>query len=88
VGWILWLVVAALVTLLARGVPHLRRRLLAEAVAAVAAAVICGAIATWLDFGGWSEADWRALLFVLFGSSFAIAAGRVTLSASETHNPR
>jgi hypothetical protein len=39
-----------------------------ELVAVVIAALILGAIATALDFGGWNELDWRAALFVVFGS--------------------
>jgi len=43
-----------------------------ELLAVVIGALILGSIATALDFGGWNELDWRAALFVLFGS-FAIS---------------
>jgi hypothetical protein len=43
-------------------------------------ALALGAIATALDFGGWKEPDWRAALFILFGSlaiGGAIRLGRL-----------
>jgi 4-hydroxybenzoate polyprenyltransferase len=43
-----------------------------ELLAIVIGALLLGGVATALDFGGWNEIDWRAGLFVLFGS-FAIS---------------
>jgi len=51
-----------------------------ELFTAIISALLLGGIATALDFGGWNELDWRAGVFVAFGS-FAIAgairAGRL-----------
>ena len=48
-----------------------------ELIAVFIAALVLGAIATALDFGGWNEPDWRAALFVLFGSLAIAGAIRV-----------
>jgi len=53
---------------------------LGELVGVVIAALILGAIATALDFGGWNELDWRAALFVLFGSLAIAGLLRLCLS--------
>src|SRR3954467_11587737 len=53
---------------------------ISELLAVVISALILGAIATALDFGGWNELDWRAGLFVIFGSlaiSGVIRVGRL-----------
>ncbi|HEY8130997.1 MAG TPA: hypothetical protein VII12_03830 [Thermoanaerobaculia bacterium] len=42
----------------------------------LAAGAACGVAATALDFGGWRESDWRAILFVLLGTAFVIGAER------------
>ena len=43
----------------------------------VISALALGGIATALDFGGWNEPDWRAGLFVVFGSFAIGGASRV-----------
>jgi hypothetical protein len=40
-------------------------------------ALVLGGVATALDFGGWNELDWRAGLFVVFGSLAIGGASRV-----------
>jgi hypothetical protein len=67
-GIALWIASGTAALLLARAVPRRRRSLRLEAGAALAAALILGTLATALDFGGWAEPDWRAALFVLFGT--------------------
>src|SRR5437764_1072382 len=57
---------------------------LTEMLALIVSALLLGAVATALDFGGWNEADWRAALFVLFGSAAVAGAVRlVRLAAAE-----
>ena len=76
-GAALWVTSALSLFAVARSVPPGRsRNYLNELLISVAAALICGAAATALDFGGWREADWRALLFVLFGTAAAMGAQR------------
>ena len=53
-----------------------------ELFAVILSALVLGAVATALDFGGWNEPDWRAGLFVLFGS--AAIAGAVRLARLTT----
>ena len=43
---------------------------------AVITSVIFGIAATALDFGGWNEADWRAVTFAFFGAMAVIGAMR------------
>jgi uncharacterized membrane protein YeaQ/YmgE (transglycosylase-associated protein family) len=52
------------------------RTWLAELIAAVVTALLCGLIASYLDFGGWQELDWRAGLFAFFGAMAAVGALR------------
>ena len=77
-GAALWIASALVLFLIARIVPPGRRQnYLLELVMALTVAILCGVAATALDFGGWRSADWRALLFVLLGTSAAIGAARV-----------
>ena len=77
-GIALWMACAAAVFLLIRRVPFGRPpNWIAELLAVILSALVLGALATSLDFGGWNEADWRAGLFVLFGC--AAIAGAVRL---------
>jgi hypothetical protein len=72
-GIALWIACAAAVFFAIRNIRFGRPAgWIGEFITATVAALILGAIATALDFGGWKELDWRAGLFVLFGS-FAIA---------------
>jgi uncharacterized membrane protein YeaQ/YmgE (transglycosylase-associated protein family) len=50
---------------------------LAELAAALGAALLCGAAATALDFGGWQELDWRAAAFAFLGASAAVPLVRL-----------
>jgi peptidoglycan/LPS O-acetylase OafA/YrhL len=77
-GISLWMACAAAVFLAIRRVPFGRpASWITELFAVILSALALGALATALDFGGWNEPDWRAALFVLFGS--AAIAGAVRL---------
>lgn len=77
-GIALWLGCGVAVFFLSRRFPAGRgSSWLAELLTMIAASLLLGALATALDFGGWKEPDWRAGLFVLFGS--AAIAGAVRL---------
>jgi len=83
----LWTGCAAVVFLSARSVPFGRPgRWIWELIAALTSALLLGLVATALDFGGWNEPDWRAGLFVVFGSAAAIGVMRI-LSLSTTSKP-
>jgi hypothetical protein len=72
-GIALWIACAGVVFLTIRNVRFGRPAgWIGELFAVVTGALILGGVATALDFGGWNELDWRAGLFVLFGS-FAIS---------------
>src|ERR1044072_1797220 len=71
-GIALWLVAGSTACLLAGVFRKLRQRLPGEFLVALVSALLLGAVATALDFGGWRELDWRAGLFVLFGSFSAV----------------
>ncbi|HVR37601.1 MAG TPA: hypothetical protein VMU84_00785 [Thermoanaerobaculia bacterium] len=71
-GIVLWLGCGVLAFVVARLVPAARGRTWIELAVVIAAAAALGLTATALDFGGWRELDWRAGLFVCFGS-FAAA---------------
>ena len=72
-GIALWAAAGSLAFLLARVIPLARqRRWTAEIIAAVLTALACGLLATYLDFGGWQEPDWRAGVFAFLGAMAAI----------------
>jgi hypothetical protein len=76
-GAALWVASALAIFLVARIIPAGRpHNYLIEFGIAVGAAVICGGLATLLDFGGWREADWRAITFVLLGAAVAVGGAR------------
>jgi hypothetical protein len=77
-GIALWMTCAVAVFFTIRSIRFARPvGWIGELVTVVISALVLGGIATALDFGGWNELDWRAGLFVAFGS-FAIAgASRV-----------
>ncbi len=76
-GAALWLAAGVAAFLTARIIPLRRtRRFVPELVAAIAISVLLGVVATVLDFGGWNEADWRAITFALLGSLACIGAMR------------
>ena len=71
-GIALWMLCAAAVFFTIRNIRFGRPiGWIAELFAIVIGAMLLGGVATALDFGGWDELDWRAGVFVLFGS-FAI----------------
>ncbi len=76
-GAALWFAAALSAFFVARMVPAGRRHdYLYELLLAILASLICGSLATALDFGGWREAEWRAALFALCGALAVIAAYR------------
>ena len=77
-GIALWLACALVVFFAARSVPFGRNaRWLIELMISFASAILLGMTATALDFGGWNELDWRAGLFVFFGSAAIVATVRL-----------
>jgi len=76
-GAALWVTSALSVFLVARIVPPGRNKnYLIELLVVVAAAGVFGLTATALDFGGWRDTDWRAVVFVLLGTAAATGAQR------------
>jgi hypothetical protein len=83
-GAALWLASALVVFAVARIVPPGRpTNYLNELLLAVAASLVFGVAATALDFGGWRDTDWRAVLFVLLGTAAATGAQRALHLARE-----
>ena len=81
-GIALWVVTSVAAFVLARMTPWRRHRTWAgELSVAIAAGLLLGATATALDFGGWSEPDWRAGLFVFLGAFAAAGVFRLTIAA-------
>jgi len=81
-GIALWVVASVAAFLLARMAPW--RRLPAwagEFSVSIAAGLLLGAVATALDFGGWSEPDWRAAAFVFLSALAAAGMFRLTIAA-------
>jgi hypothetical protein len=82
-GIALWLACAVAIFLLGRLIPAARPSWLPELSVASISALAFGTFATALDFGGWNEPDWRAGLFVFFGS--AGVAGSLRLIRQARH---
>jgi uncharacterized membrane protein YeaQ/YmgE (transglycosylase-associated protein family) len=79
VGISLWLASGAAVFAIARVVPPGRPRgWLAELIVSILTALLLGAVATALDFGGWQEPDWRAGVFAALGAFAAVGLLRAT----------
>jgi hypothetical protein len=77
-GIALWITCAAAVFLAIRNIRFGRPAgWVGELLTVTISALILGAIATALDFGGWKELDWRAGLFVLFGCFAVAGIGRL-----------
>jgi hypothetical protein len=77
-GIALWLACAAVVFFAARSVPYARpASWLTELAVTIISAIVLGCAATALDFGGWKELDWRAGLFVFFGTATFASAHRL-----------
>jgi len=81
----LWMLCATAVFLAIRRVPFGRpASWIAELLTAFVSALLLGALATALDFGGWNEPDWRAGLFVLLGTAAITGSVRfVRLAATQ-----
>lgn len=80
-GAALWIAAGIAALLVARLVPVRRRaRWVPEAVSAVVVAFAAGALATALDFGGYSEPDWRAGVFAFFCATAVIGIIRAVTS--------
>ena len=76
-GAALWTTAALSVFAVARIIPPGRNKnYLMELLVAIAAAAAFGFAATALDFGGWRDTDWRAVVFVLLGTAAATGAQR------------
>ncbi|HYI08647.1 MAG TPA: hypothetical protein VEK57_06225 [Thermoanaerobaculia bacterium] len=79
----LWLASGIAAWALARIVPPGRRPgWLAELILSVLTALLLGAVATAMDFGGWQEPDWRAVVFAGVGALGTIGVWRA-LSARQ-----
>jgi hypothetical protein len=77
-GIALWMICAVAVFFAMRAIRFARLAgWIGELFIVVLGALILGGIATALDFGGWNELDWRAGLFVLFGTMAVGGASRV-----------
>ena len=77
-GIALWSGCALVVFFVVRSVPYARPAgWIGDLFTALIGALAMGLAATALDFGGWKEPDWRAALFVSFGSAAMIGAVRL-----------
>ena len=87
-GIALWLGCATMIFFIARSVPYARpRRWIGELVTSLLGALAMGVTATALDFGGGNEPDWRAGLFVVFGTAAIAGALRaIRILRSPTPN--
>ncbi len=84
-GIAFWLVAAAVAFLIARIIPFGRGSgRIGELVVSVCAALLFGFVATAMDFGGWSEPDWRAILFAFCGAFTAAGLWRLTMLRTST----
>jgi hypothetical protein len=89
VGAALWLLAAVLALAVARIIPSGRPpRFLIELLLAAGAGVVIGVTSTALDFGGWSEPDWRAGGFVLFGVLAILAIPRLARTMVHSYHGR
>jgi len=90
-GIALWTACALVLFAAARFVPAGRpTRWIGELIAALTSAMLFGLLATFLDFGGWNEPDWRAGVFVFLGAAAVIAilrVARLTRSAGSRREP-
>ena len=88
-GAALWLLASFLAFAVARIIPSGRPpRFLPELLLASGAGVVTGVTATALDFGGWSELDWRAAMFVLFGVLATVAVARLLRTMVHSYHGR
>ena len=77
-GLAFWLAAGSAAFLIARIIPSRRpERWWGELIVSLVSAAAFGLIATYLDFGGWKEPDWRAGLFAFLGALIAIGVKRL-----------
>ena len=76
-GPLTWLGAGALAFVISRFLKMRRQRALVEAATALVIGAASGLAATALDFGGWSEADPRAIAFCWLNALAAIALVRL-----------
>lgn len=76
-GAALWIAAGVAAFLVARIVPVRREtRWFRKLVLATVVALLAGIAATFLDFGGWNEPDWRAASFAFLCSFAAMGVMR------------
>jgi uncharacterized membrane protein YeaQ/YmgE (transglycosylase-associated protein family) len=76
-GAALWAASALSLFFVARIVPAGRPSgVFGDLIAALLGALLFGLAATALDFGGWRDSDWRAVVFVVLGAAALIGAQR------------
>jgi hypothetical protein len=81
-GLTLWLASGLVAWSIARIIPPARekrpsKQWVGELAVALGAALFFGLAATYLDFGGWQELDWRAGLLAFFGAFAAAGVFRL-----------
>jgi hypothetical protein len=81
VGILVWFAAAVAAFVAGRLLDFGRFHPAAELLIAVCGALTAGAAATWLDFGGWGEADIRAFVFCALVASLSIALTRLAIAA-------
>jgi hypothetical protein len=87
-GIALWTACALVLFAAARFVPSGRTaRWIGELAAALVSATTFGMLATFLDFGGWNELDWRAGVFVFFGAAAMVGIVRAVRLKKPTPHP-
>lgn len=78
-GIALWAAAGVVAFAVARVVPYGRPDgWLGELLASLATSGALGLVATYFDFGGWREPDWRAAAFAAFGALAILGIIRVT----------
>jgi hypothetical protein len=90
VGSVLWLAAGSAAFVVANFIPYGRaRRRVWDLFTSLIAALLFGAVATALNFGGWREPDPRAGAFVFFAALAVIGIVRVIrLSSGASTLPR
>ena len=90
-GIALWSGCALIVFFVVRRVPYARPAgWIGELSTSLISALAMGVLATALDFGGWTEPDWRAALFATFGCAAMIGVLRlirILLTATPAEKP-
>ena len=77
-GISLWAAAGVVIAILVRMISYGRTEaILMESVVAVVGAIVFGLVATWFDFGGWREVDWRSVVFAAIGALALIGLARL-----------